>query len=308
MKKFVLLLGAAAIAVYGTFSLVSALQKDGTKAYGPAATGGVVISPAAVHANSTLQLRLEGRRGPGADPGVCRWFVNDTEVAGITTSTLEPAHFKKGDSVRGEVTVDGTPLVSATVVVANTPPRITHASAVLNEDPTAEIVIKVAAVDADDDPITYTYEWFKNGQAIAGQTESKIDVSHFQKGDNVFANVVATDGQDASSARRSDPIKLGSNAPKITSTPPQALGDGREFIYQVRVASGSSSLKYELIEAPEGMSIDSDGRIEWTVPLEETADGRHEHKAVVKVTDPMGGYSTQEFRIATLVQASTGGE
>lgn len=310
VKKFVMLLGAAAVAVYGTFSLVSALQReDGSTASGPASTGGVVISPPTVHANTTLQLRLDGKRGLGADPGACRWFVNDAEVAGVATSTLEPAHFKKGDSVRGEVTVDGTPLVSETIVVANTPPRVTNASADLKDESSGEIILKVAAVDADDDPITYTYQWFKNGKAMPGQTDSKIDLSNFQKGDKVYADVVATDGQDASSPRRSDPIKLGSNAPKITSTPPQALQGDRRFVYDVRVAPGSGSLKFELVESPDGMTIDDDGRIEWTVPLEESEDGRHEHKAVVRVTDSMGGYSTQEFSIATMVQtSSTSGE
>lgn len=309
MKKFVMLLGAAAVAIFGTYSLVNGLQqKKSGPASAPAATGGLVISPLTAHANSTLSLRLEGKHGLGADSVACRWFVNDAEVAGVTTATLEPANFKKGDSVRGEVTIGGTPLVAETIVIANTPPRVTTASADLKQEPSAEIILRVAAVDADGDPVTYSYEWFKNGQPIAGETKSSIDVSHFQKGDNVYANVVASDGTDASSPRKSDPIKLGSNAPKITSTPPQALEDDRRFVYDVKVAPGAGSISYELVESPEGMTIDGEGRIEWTVPLEETADGKHEHKAVVKVTDSMGGYSTQEFRIATSVQTSSAGE
>jgi hypothetical protein len=210
--------------------------------------------------------------------------------------------------VRGEVTINGAPLVSETVTIINTPPRITTASADLRQDPSAEIILRVEAVDADGDPITYTYQWFKNSQPIGGQTESSIDVSHFQKGDNVYANVVASDGDGASSPRRSDPIKLGSNAPKITSTPPQTLLEDRRFVYNVKVATGSGSLTYELVESPAGMSIDRNGRIEWTVPPHGSEDGVREHKAVVKVTDSMGGYSTQEFRIATSVQASSAGE
>lgn len=307
MKKFVLMLGAAAVAIYGTYSLVSALQKPDAVVSGPAPTGGIVIVPATLFANTTLQARLEGQTGRLADPGACHWFVNDGEVADAATATLTPGHFKKGDRVRAEVNVNGTPLVSSTVVIANSPPQITNASADLRQEPSAEIYLRVASADADHDPVTYTYEWFKNGEPIGGQTSASIDVSHFQKGDNVYAEVTASDGNDASS-RKSDPIKLGSNAPKITSTPPQALEDDRRFVYQVTVAPSAGSVHYELTQAPMGMSISAGGRIEWTVPLEESADGATTHKAVVRVTDSMGGYSTQEFSITTSVQASSAGQ
>jgi hypothetical protein len=306
VKKFVLLLGAAAVAIYGTFSLVSALQKPAETA-SKAATGGIEIAPATAFANSTLQARLEGKRGPGADPGACRWYVNDIEVAGVTAATLEPGHFKKHDQVRVEATVEGASLVSGTVAIANTPPRITNASADLKGETATEIVLKIAAVDADDDPISYTYEWFKNGERVDGETGATIDISKFRKGDKVYANILASDGDGGTTPRKSDPIQLGSNAPKITSTPPQALGDDRQFTYQVRVA-GSGSVKYELVEAPEGMTISSNGRIDWTVPYQETADGTSQHKAVVRVTDATGGYSTQEFTIATSIQTGSAGE
>ncbi len=301
MKKFVLLLSAAAVAIYGTYSLVSALQKPDDAASAPAAVGSIEIAPAQAFVHTALQARVEGKRGSLADPGACRWFVNGAEVAGVTSSTLEPGHFKKGDAVRVEVGTD----ISATVVIANTPPRITSASADLKQEPSAEIFVRVTANDVDDDPITYSYEWFKNGKKVDGETGATIDVSKFQKGDKVYANVTAADDQESGSPRRSDPITLGSNAPKITSTPPQALGDERSFVYQVTVAPGPASLRYELVEAPEGMTIDSRGRIEWTVPKHESADESRVHKAVVRVTDPTGGSSEQEFSITTSMQAST---
>jgi hypothetical protein len=305
VKKLVLAVVAVA-AIYGAYSLASKRQQAGPAASGPEATEGIMIAPPAAFARTTLQARLEGKLGAGGDPGVCRWFVNDTEVADVTTANLEPGHFRKGDSVRVEVDVVGvSKLVSETIVIANTPPRISNASADLKQEPTAQIYLRIASADADNDPVTYTYEWFKNGERVEGQTGSSIDVSHFRKGDEVHANVTASDGQDLSSPRESDPIKLGSNAPKITSTPPQALEDGRNFVYQVKVSSSSSSLKYELVDAPEGMTIDSRGKIEWAVPLQETADAKSEHKAVVRVTDSMGGHTTQAFSITTSIQASS---
>lgn len=307
MKKIVVFVGVAAV-LYGAFSLVKALQNDEATARGPAGRGGLAIAPATAFVNSTLQARLESRRGSGADPGACRWFVNETEVPGATAATLGPGHFKKGDAVRVKAVADGSTLVSETVVIANTPPKITNASADLKAEPSAEIVLRVAAVDADDDPIRYRYEWFKNGQRVEGQTDSKIDVSHFKKGDRVHANVVASDPESSTAPYKSDPIELGSNAPKITSTPPQVLGDDRLFVYQVKVASGSGSLKYELLESPEGMRIDGGGRIEWTVPVHESPDDARRHRAVVRVTDPMGGYTTQEFSITTSLQTGSAGE
>lgn len=305
MKKLVLMLCAAAVAIYGTYSLVSALQKPDGVATGPAVTGGIAIAPPAAFANTTLQARLEERRSMGADSVACRWFVNDAEVGGATTSTLEPGHFKKGDSVRVEATVDGTALVSEPIVIENTPPRITMATAALEN---GEIAVRISAVDADNDPITYTYEWFKDGTPVAGETGSSINAARFQKGDNVYANVSASDGEATSSPRKSDSIKFGSNAPKITSTPPQTLGEDRSFVYQVKVAQGTGPLKYELVEAPEGMVIDRAGRIEWAVPAHEDRDNAREHKAVVRVTDSQGGWSTQEFKITTSIQAGSAGE
>jgi hypothetical protein len=306
VKKFVLLLGAAAVAIYGTFSLVSALQKPAENT-SKAATGGIVIAPTTAFANTTLQARIEGKRGPGSDPGACRWYVNDVEVEGAASATLQPGHFKKHDQVRVEATVEGAALVSGTITIANTPPRITNASADLKGETNAEIVLKIAAVDADNDPITYTYEWFKNGDRVDGENGATIDISKFHKGDKVYANILASDGDGGTTPRKSDPIQLGSNAPKITSTPPQALGDDRQFTYQVRVA-GAGSVRYELVEAPEGMTISSKGRIEWTVPYQETAGNTNDYKAVVRVTDATGGYSTQEFTIATSIQTGSTSE
>ncbi len=305
MKRFVVMMIVAAAAIYGTYSLVSALQKPDEAASGPAPTGGIVIAPAKAFAITALQARLEGRQGFGADPGACRWFVNDAEVAGATTATLTPGSFKKGDRVRVEANVGGTELVSPTIVIENSPPQISKASADLRQEKSAEIYVRVASADADGDPVTYTYEWFKNGERIAGEDKSSIDASHFQKGDNVYAEVTASDGHDASSPRRSDPIAMGSNAPKITSTPPQTLDDDRHFVYQVTVAPGAGAVRYELLEAPLGMSMTASGRIDWTVPLHEGVADASEYKAKVRVTDSMGGYSTQEFSITTSIQTGS---
>ena len=103
-------------------------------------------------------------------------------------------------------------------------------------------------------------------------------------------------------------MKFGSNAPKITSTPPTGLEEGRLFVYQVKAAPGTGSLRYELVEAPDGMVIDRNGRIEWTVPQHEDRDNASEHKAVVRVTDSIGAWSTQEFRITTSIQAGSAGQ
>lgn len=305
MKKFVLMLGAAAIAIYGTYSLVSALQKpDAVVDDAPAAIGSITIAPPTAFVNTTLQARIEGERGSLADPGVCRWFVNNSEVSGVTGATLEPGHFKKGDAVR----VEAGASVSKTIVIANSLPQINRASADLKEAPSAEIILRVGSIDADGDAVTYSYEWFKNGDLVAGESGSSIDVAHFQKGDKVYASVTASDGEGAGSSRRSDPIVLGSNAPKITSSPPTTLGDERLFTYQVKVGPGSGSLTYELVESPSGMTISDDGLIEWTVPVHDSPDGARAHKAVVKVTDSMGGYSTQEFSITTSIQTSSASE
>ncbi len=308
MNKPVVVLCAAAVAICGTYSVVnrSHKQKEALAANAPAAAGDIVIAPSSPLATNVLTARFEKKQGLGAAPEACQWFVNDAPVAGATTATLETGHFRKGDAVRVESTSGGSKVVSETIVIGNSPPRVASATLLMNEE--GRVDIKFNAIDPDNDALAYTYEWFKNGTRIEGQSDDHIDASLFKKDDSIHATVAVTDNEIASTPRKTGALKFGSDAPKITSMPPTSLEEGRVFVYQVKVSS-SSQVRYELAQAPSGMTIDKSGRIEWTVPSHDSVDDTREHKAIVRVTDAKGGSSTQEFSITTSIQASsTAGE
>jgi hypothetical protein len=73
----------------------------------------------------------------------------------------------------------------------------------------------VAAHDADGDPLSYSYEWLRNGAPIAGATGPSLDLSaagHGDRGDTITARVTASDGQ-ATSAPVSASVLVADSAP-----------------------------------------------------------------------------------------------
>jgi hypothetical protein len=109
--------------------------------------------------------------------------------------------------------------------------------------------------------------------------------------------ITAFDGDDESPPFKSETIKIGSNAPRITSTPPQKLTKDRRYVYRVTAsAPDPSSLTFNLVTAPPGMKIDETGLIDWALPQAET--GSRVFEVVVRVTDPTGGEAFQEFDIS----------
>ncbi len=300
---------AVILAGYGVYAMTGRSKKVASTPVEAVAPGEVAIAPANAYANSTLQVRIAGRSRANAAPAACRWFVNGSEITAVSGPALSPEHFKKGDEIEAEVIVaeGAAPARTASIRIQNTRPRLVSASANLRTEPTAAIHVDVSAVDVDEDPLTYSYQWYRNGRELPGETSATVDVARFQMGDNVLAMVTAHDGTDASTPQKSDPIKMGSNAPDITSTPPTSLDPGRRFVYQITATSPDpNALKFELVDAPSGMTMDASGLVEWTVP--EATEEAIDYAVSVRVSDPTGGEAVQRFRVSTAVQRSSNAE
>jgi hypothetical protein len=124
-------------------------------------------------------------------------------------------------------------------------------------------------------------------------------VSHFQKGDKVCADV-ATDSDVI--AAENDPIKFG-NAPKITSTPPQALRDDRHFVYnESRARLRIAEVRTRRFSRRHGDQRRRAHRVDGAVEETETVTSTRRDRVMIH-----GGYSTQEFSIATMVQSALDG-
>jgi hypothetical protein len=265
------------------------------------------IYPKAAFTNNALQIRMANAVKEEYLYITVRWKKNGEEIHGFAEPTLPPNKFKKDDTITAEVNLLGPeamaePVVTSPVHILNTRPDIVEASAMLQTVPSDHIRVRVNATDADGDRLRYTYRWFRNGAEIPGETKSTLDVSKCGQGDEVFAEVVAMDGTDQSPATRSEAIKIGSNAPKITSNPPGSFTKDRRYVYQLTVDSPDpEGLVFNLVKSPEGMKINDTGLIDW--PLPDAQVGSREYEVTVRVTDRTGGEAFQEFKIALSAEA-----
>ncbi len=157
-----------------------------------------------------------------------------------------------------------------------------------------EIAANARPEDPDRDPVEVRYRWFVNDRAI-GVTDSTLTRRHFQRGDRIQLEAVATDGDDDSEPLRSPEIHVVNSAPRIVSTPEKIDDDGT-FRYAVAVedADDDRRLRYRLLEGPTGMTLDwLSGKLSWT-PADDQAGT---HAVEVEADDLAGGKTTQAFEI-----------
>jgi hypothetical protein len=297
-KRIALLIVVGLLVVVGVSRLMGTSPSGDDAVQHALAPDDVEIVPAAAFTNTTLSARRAGARGGEAELSSCTWYVNGVPVTEVTAPTLDPSYFKKGDEVVAEAVTDPEAGArrSAPVVIAGTPPQMN--SGMIDYDAkTAKIVASASASDADGDPLEYRYAWLRNDAEVAGQTGATLDVSGFKNGDRILARISVHDGESSSSAITTNVVALGSDAPAITSTPPQSAAEGGRYVYQVETTHDPGSLSFELVEAPAGMTIDENGRIEWSLPQDQ--EGEQSYPVAVRVSHPSGGETTQHFTIGT---------
>ncbi len=122
---------------------------------------------------------------------------------------------KHGDVITVAVTpndgtVNGTE-ATASVTVANTAPVITSLSLTPSAPSAGQTVSAiVTSSDADGDTVTYTYQWFRNGQAIVGQYGSSLALTFcgIRSGDQITVQATPNDGTVSGAAVTSAPVKI----------------------------------------------------------------------------------------------------
>lgn len=196
--------------------------------------GSVALSPTAPTTNQTLTATPVGFSDPDGDPLTYHyeWLRNNTPIAGATSSALDLAlagNGDKGDVVKVRVyATDGrgaaSDAVASAVTVANTAPTagtvtITPATPSTNDTVKAN---PSGFADADGDPLTYRYQWLKNGTPLAGATNRTLNLALAGNGDlnDVIAvDVHAVDTSNAASpAVRATKTITGTNSTPIEGT------------------------------------------------------------------------------------------
>jgi autotransporter-associated beta strand protein len=169
----------------------------------PPVVNTVTFSPSAPLTNDVLTAVVTSHDDDGESVTYSYlWFKNGTAIAGATGASLDlsqPGNGDASDAITVQVTptaagVNGT-AVTAGVTVGHTPPTIdlvTVTPTIPKTDDT--LTTAVTSHDIDGDPVSYTYQWFNNGGAIAGATDPTLDLSqpgHGDKGDHVTVQVTA---------------------------------------------------------------------------------------------------------------------
>ncbi|RYX82168.1 DUF11 domain-containing protein [bacterium] len=177
---------------------------------------------------------------------------------GETLDLSKAGNGDKDDKISVVVTLtdgtDSTSSESPQVTIINSVPVIDSVT-ITPTTPLTDSVLKanVAATDADDDTLTYGYEWRKNGELMAADYNYKetLDLSKPGVGDNgdtFTVTVTATDSSKGISASvTSAPVTVGNIAPVVESVAPQGaidkVGDKRTFTVTVSDGNGPTDIK-----------------------------------------------------------------
>lgn len=225
------------------------------------------------------------------------WRVNGGLV--VSTDPMIDTHgLGKGDRLEVSVVAsdgrnDSAPFVRG-VAIGNRPPLVSFVGITpARPSPGEPLEAEVSAVDEDGGRLGYRYQWFVNG-VLDAQDRERFDTGALSPGDVVQLKVAASDGSLVTRPTGSAPVRIGaSRAPEITSQPGAIREDG-EFHYtlEARDPEGETPLRFELLEGPDGMTLDErTGELVW-IPRD---DQEGVHTVDVKVSDPHGQASAQRF-------------
>lgn len=268
---------------------------------GQANSSGVHLSPDPAFAASQISVVFDD---PWIDPAKCQflWRRDGVVIEGAKTSSLDPTQFSKGQRISVVVSVADSAganktELTARVEVVNSPPKVFGATLLMTATTgTAEIHANVRSTDPDADPVTYDYRWFKNDAPLGGESGPSLAVNKLERGDRVVVEVIASDGQSSSPPFLGEALTIENRPPQFTSQPRAPRATDAEYRYQVvAVDLDGDQLRYELVNAPEGMTVDPTGVVVWRLPAQ--TERRGDHAVRIKVTDSKGGEAVQEFSI-----------
>lgn len=161
--------------------------------------------------------------GRGGEITRYQWYRNG-EPTSNNTDFVPPESTRKGEVWRVEIEVDGAeePGVDE-VEIVNCGPLISTVT--IQPDPAfanSTILTEVDAFDPDDDRLTFTYSWFVDGERLEDVAGSRLLPGNFARGQDIYVEVVANDGELDSTPRRSNTIGVINSpptAPRVSVDP-----------------------------------------------------------------------------------------
>ena len=213
-----------------------------------------------------------------------------TTVADIGAHEIElEANDSRGGYVTQSWTLEVIPATSNRAPVISSTPTVTGTAG-------ATYTYQVSATDPNSDPLTYALETAPAEMTVSetGKVEWPIPAGT----SGVFTVEIKVSDDKGAYVLQQYKIGVGLPAnrpPRIYSQPTTVKASGTNYVYQLSVTDpDGDSLTYKLITAPEGMTINASGRIEWAIPSDATGNVNVE----IEVSDGRGGFARQKYTIA----------
>jgi hypothetical protein len=150
-----------------------------------------------------------------------QWFKDGTSIAGETNSTLTISSFSESDKGFYHVAVsnsNGT-ATSNTATLSVTPPSITSHPSDVTTDLGTDVTFTVVATGSG-----LSYQWFKDGTSIVGETNSTLTISSFSESDKGSYHVaVSNSGGTATSNTASLSVTSSGGGGGCGSVPPLTI-------------------------------------------------------------------------------------
>jgi hypothetical protein len=203
-----------------------------------------------------------------------RWRVGGEPVnVPLSAGALDPRAARKHQRVAVEVRAfDGKaegPPASAEVLVANSPPS----APVVEIQPKAprrgdalRAIVVAPALDADGDPVTYRYEWRRNGEPLRATADGReLPAGAARKGDLVELLVTARDGEEDGAAGRAE-ARIGNTPPgaarvAIEPAEPRNNEPVRVVFGQRAVDPDGDPLGYAVTWSRDGKPLPAEGEV-----------------------------------------------
>jgi len=231
---------------------------------------------------------------------IVKWFVNGKEIGEGMSFKYE--EIKKGDKISAEVTPYdnkdyGEPFKTNAITVGGIPPRIlslkiTPESLFVT---TPQVTVSAIVEDPDMDTVKIFCHWLVN-DAVIPDTSNFLNLKSFslKKNDIITASAVAYDDVSGSEPFPFE-LHIANSAPVISTRDDSVKCKPESLYYPVPISDPDNDpLTFELLEAPEGVSID---RRNGTI-YGNAGDARR-IEVMVRATDPDGAYLEARFTLNT---------
>ena len=239
---------------------------------------GVNITPDPAYKTSTLTTTPYGWSDADGDAAqyLYQWQkwngASWQDILGETSSTLSPDNFVKGDQIKVICTpFDGEDYGASkedTITISNSPPSapvidVTPDFPVTTDD--LVCIIITPSIDPDGDPVTYTYEWYKNDILQPAYTTNTLPASATTVGD-VWKCVVTPHGSDGPPDE--DQVTIQNSPPVLAYIGLKSVNELATLSFTATATDPDvppQTLTFSLgAGAPPGASITSGGTFSWT--------------------------------------------